>query len=74
MEHIVPDIMVTCIAVLGVVYSIKRLCGVGLLEDFPKNLKGVRWFLAETNIFFALVIGGLVSKLLVMPLLQILFD
>lgn len=73
MELIVLDIMVTCIWILGVAYSIKRLCGIGLLEDFPGDLKGFRWFLAQTNIFFAIVIGGLISKLLVMPLIQRLF-
>ena len=73
MENIILDILVTCIIILGFVYGIKRLCGVGLLDDFPEDLTGIRWFLAQTNIFFAIVIGFITTDFVIMPIIQKFF-
>ena len=63
-------ILITAVLVLAIIYGIKKLCGVGLFEDFPENLTGIRWFLAKTNVFFAIVIALATTDFLLIPMLE----
>lgn len=58
-----------CTLVLLIAYAIKRICGVGLFQDFPENLEGVRWVLAKLNVWIALFFGILISEYLLIPLI-----
>ncbi|BDX07994.1 hypothetical protein [Planctobacterium marinum] len=73
MELIILRILMTAALILATIYGIKKFCGVGILDDFPEDLKGIRWFLAQTNIFFAIVVGSITTDLVIMPIIQKLF-